>query len=51
MSQFIRWLGIEITGILIELALWGIATHLVWGIQLKVSKRIMIVCAFGARLL
>ncbi|OAA77190.1 hypothetical protein LEL_04013 [Akanthomyces lecanii RCEF 1005] len=50
-SMFIRWLGIEITGILIELALWGIAAHLVWGIQLKVSKRIMIVCAFGARLL
>ncbi|KAM3509008.1 hypothetical protein MY11210_006503 [Beauveria gryllotalpidicola] len=50
-TMFRRWLGIEISGILIELVLWGMAAHLVWGIQLKTSKRVLIICAFGARLL
>ncbi|KAJ3485916.1 hypothetical protein NLG97_g6722 [Lecanicillium saksenae] len=50
-AMFIRWIAIEVTGIVIELTLWGMAAHLVWGIQLKVSKRIMIICAFGTRLL
>ncbi|XWW96336.1 hypothetical protein V2A60_004309 [Cordyceps javanica] len=50
-DMFSRWLGTEITGIVIELVLWGIAAHLVWGIQLKLSRRIIIICAFGARLL
>ncbi|KAJ6787679.1 hypothetical protein PWT90_08377 [Aphanocladium album] len=50
-NMFIRWISIEVTGILIELTLWAMAAHLVWGIQLKLSKRIMIICAFGGRLL
>ncbi|KAM0665942.1 hypothetical protein ACQRIU_005286 [Beauveria bassiana] len=50
-SKFRRWLGIEVSGIFIELMLWGMAAHLVWGIQLKTWKRILIICAFGARLL
>ncbi|OAA37815.1 hypothetical protein BBO_07523 [Beauveria brongniartii RCEF 3172] len=49
--MFRRWLGIEVSGIFIELVLWGMAAHLVWGIQLKTSKRILVICAFGARLL
>lgn len=50
-SKFRRWLGIDVSGIFIELVLWGMAAHLVWGIQLKTWKRILIICAFGARLL
>ncbi|KAH8707348.1 hypothetical protein HC256_010623 [Beauveria bassiana] len=50
-TMFRRWLGIEVSGIFIELVLWGMAAHLVWGIQLKTWKRILIICAFGARLL
>ncbi|KAM3436148.1 hypothetical protein MY4824_004453 [Beauveria thailandica] len=50
-DMFRRWLGVEVSGIFIELVLWGMAAHLVWGIQLKTSKRILVICAFGARLL
>ncbi|KAK8143067.1 hypothetical protein G3M48_007794 [Beauveria asiatica] len=50
-DMFRRWLGVEVSGIFIELVLWGMATHLVWGIQIKTSKRILVICAFGARLL
>ncbi|KAM3451331.1 hypothetical protein MY3296_005372 [Beauveria thailandica] len=50
-DMFRRWLGVEVSGIFIELVLWGMAAHLVWGIQLKTSRRILVICAFGARLL
>ncbi|KAM3558704.1 hypothetical protein MY1884_003847 [Beauveria asiatica] len=50
-GMFRRWLGVEVSGIFIELVLCGMAAHLVWGIQLKTSKRILVICAFGARLL
>ncbi|EGX93746.1 hypothetical protein CCM_02015 [Cordyceps militaris CM01] len=50
-DTFGRWLVIEVTGILLELGLWGVAAHLIWSIRLKRSKRVLVVCAFGARLL
>ncbi|KAM3552774.1 hypothetical protein ARSEF4850_007229 [Beauveria asiatica] len=50
-GMFRRWLGVEVSGIFIELVLCGMAAHLVWGTQLKTSKRILVICAFGARLL
>ncbi|KAG6030823.1 hypothetical protein E4U19_000266 [Claviceps sp. Clav32 group G5] len=45
-----RWIGIEATGLVIELALWMLSFNLVWGLQMRTQKRSFILGAFGARL-
>lgn len=49
--QHLRWFGIEISGLVIELALWLLSIHLVWNLQMRLQKRIFILGAFGFRLL
>ncbi|KAK2590387.1 hypothetical protein QQS21_011924 [Conoideocrella luteorostrata] len=49
-AMYSRWIGIEVTGLIIELGLWLLSIHLVWGLQMQFRKRIFILCAFAARL-
>ncbi|KAM3541476.1 hypothetical protein ARSEF1564_005584 [Beauveria bassiana] len=48
---FIRWMSIEIIGAVIELAIWVLAVHLVWTLQMTLRKRIYILSAFGVKLI
>jgi hypothetical protein len=50
-NQFDRWIAIEVTGLLLECALFAMSTALVWGLQMKLMKRAQILSAFGVRLL
>ncbi|KAJ3494565.1 hypothetical protein NLG97_g4000 [Lecanicillium saksenae] len=50
-TMFSRWVGVEATGLVVEVALWGLATHLVWSLQMQQNRRVFIVGAFGFRLL
>ncbi|CEJ82678.1 hypothetical protein VHEMI02727 [[Torrubiella] hemipterigena] len=45
------WMGIEISGMVLEFALWISSCHLVWGLQMKLTRRLFILTAFGTRLL
>lgn len=49
--QYVRWIAIEAVGLVVEVALWGYSIDIVWGLQMKISKRILILCAFACRLL
>ncbi|KAM3563762.1 hypothetical protein MY1884_001126 [Beauveria asiatica] len=49
-TQFIRWISIEIIGAVIELAIWVLAVHLVWTLQMTLRKRIYILSAFSVKL-
>ncbi|KAJ6786768.1 hypothetical protein PWT90_10742 [Aphanocladium album] len=49
--MFIRWVSIETTGMIVELATWFLAIHLVWSLQMALRKRIYILSAFGVKLL
>jgi hypothetical protein len=49
--QYGRWIGVEVAGLLLEAALWVLSINLVWGLQMTLRKRLIIVGAFGFRLL
>jgi hypothetical protein len=42
---------IESGGLAVEAILWGLSVSLVWGLQMRLSKRVLILGAFGSRLL
>jgi hypothetical protein len=42
---------IESGGLAIEAILWGLSVSLVWGLQMRLSKRVLVLGAFGSRLL
>ena len=50
-GQYTRWLGIEASGLALELMLWLFSTTLVWGLQMSLQKRLKVVGLFGFRLL
>ncbi|KAJ6782936.1 hypothetical protein PWT90_03088 [Aphanocladium album] len=50
-SMFSRWIGVEASGLAVEVALWALAIHLVWSLQMQRNRRVFIVGAFGFRLL
>ncbi|ATY64606.1 hypothetical protein A9K55_004761 [Cordyceps militaris] len=49
-SRFSRWLGIESTGILVELSLFILSTSLVWSLQMATSRRLYLAAILGVRL-
>ncbi|KAG5976350.1 hypothetical protein E4U55_007352 [Claviceps digitariae] len=49
-TMYSRWIGIETTGLVLELGLWILSIHLVWGLEMRKKKRAFILGAFGARL-
>lgn len=46
-----RWIVVEIAGLVVEIGLWFMSLSLVWGLQMRLSKRVLILGAFGGRLL
>ncbi|OAA53275.1 Transcription factor [Cordyceps fumosorosea ARSEF 2679] len=48
---FRRWSGIECSGLVLSAALWGLTVHLIWTLQMRLSRRIVILLVFGFRLL
>lgn len=50
LRQWYRWIAVEATGILLEFTLWGLSINLIWGLQMKLDKRLLILGAFGCRL-
>ncbi|KAJ9607858.1 hypothetical protein H2200_007937 [Cladophialophora chaetospira] len=50
-SLFHRWIAIEAVGLGIEVALWALSISLIWGLQMRLHKRLTILTAFGCRLL
>lgn len=50
-SLFHRWMAVEATGLAIEIGLFALSIALVWGLQMKASKRILVLGIFGCRLL
>jgi len=49
--QHSRWIAVEATGLAIEVALWALSISLIWSLQMKIQKRVLILSAFGCRLL
>ena len=49
--QYLRWLAVEATGLAIEVALSILAIWLIWGLQMKIQKRLLTLSVFGFRLL
>ncbi|OAA35712.1 hypothetical protein BBO_08557 [Beauveria brongniartii RCEF 3172] len=50
-SFFLRWVGIEATGILVELALFMISISLIWFLDMPKPRRTCLMAAFSTRLL
>lgn len=48
-SPFTRWIGIETVDMLIELAIFGLAVFLVWGLQMSRKLKFVVVGAFLCR--
>jgi len=48
--QFTRWLVVETTSLVIELALWLFAFALIWDLNTQVHRRIKLLSIFAARL-
>ena len=49
--QYYRWIAVEAVGLAIEVALWALSVALIWGLQMRLHKRAMILASFGCRLL
>lgn len=49
-SLFAQWQAIAAFDIATEIALFGMAVHLVWGLQTAVSGKLRVIFAFGLRL-
>ena len=49
--QYYRWIAVEATGLALEVALWMLSLSLIWGLQMKIKKRVLILSPFGCRLL
>lgn len=49
--QFHRWIAVEVLGMVVEVALWVHSMSLIWGLQMKLKKRILILTVFACRLL
>lgn len=45
------WIAVEATGLAVEVALWILGISLIWGLQLKIQKRMLTLSVFGCRLL
>ncbi|EFQ97713.1 hypothetical protein MGYG_00753 [Nannizzia gypsea CBS 118893] len=50
-SMFYRWIAVEVGAMVIEIALWLLSLSLIWGLQMNRQKQILILAAFGSRLL
>ncbi|KAK4574440.1 hypothetical protein LTR86_001281 [Recurvomyces mirabilis] len=46
-----RWLGIEVSGAVLEIVLWTYSITLVWGLSMPLGRRLKVVAVFGGRLL
>lgn len=49
-SLFTRWQFIAALDILTEIALFSISLYLIWGIQMSLKSKIIVVTSFGCRL-
>lgn len=49
-SLFAQWKAITALDIATEVGLFGMAVHLVWGLQTAVSGKLRVIFAFGLRL-
>lgn len=49
--QYARWIAIDASGLFIDVVLWALSVNLIWGLQMKMRKRIFILTAFAVRLL
>lgn len=49
--QHNAWMGVEISGLVLEVGLWISSCHLLWGLQMQLRRRLFILAAFGTRLL
>ncbi|KAK2871601.1 hypothetical protein FQN49_003017 [Arthroderma sp. PD_2] len=50
-SLFYRWIAVEAGGLATEVAVWLLSLYLIWGLQMKCRKQVLILVAFGCRLL
>jgi hypothetical protein len=47
---FTRWIAVETPGLAIELGLWSFALILIWGLNMRVPRRLKLISIFGIRL-
>jgi hypothetical protein len=50
-SLYHRWIAVETSGLVVEACLWLLSISLVWGLQMRLQKRMLILAIFGFRLL
>ncbi|KAK4556125.1 hypothetical protein LTR86_006822 [Recurvomyces mirabilis] len=50
-SMFARWVGIELSGYLVEIIAVGLSIHFVWGLNMPLKKRLSVSAIFAFRLL
>jgi hypothetical protein len=50
-SLYTRWIAIESIGLAIEAAIFALGISLIWGLQMGIGKRLVILSAFGCRML
>lgn len=48
---FVRWIGVEASGLVIELACWGFSVNLVWTLNMPILRRLKLIFIFAMRLL
>lgn len=50
-SMYHRWIAVETAGLVVEACQFLLSISLVWGLQMKLQKRVLILTIFGVRLL
>lgn len=49
--KFVRWIGVEASGLVVELACWVFAVTLVWTLNMPLHRRLKLILIFAMRLL
>ncbi|KAF4547797.1 Hypothetical protein D9617_36g063350 [Elsinoe fawcettii] len=50
-TMYFRWLGIEVTGLAIDICSVAMSTYMIWGLQMPIKKRLAVAAIFCSRLL
>lgn len=50
-AQFVRWLIVEVLGLVLEVCIWLFAVALIWPLHMQLSRRLKLLSLFGVRLL
>ncbi len=50
-SQLVRWVGIEISGYLLDTLGAALATYFVWPLRMTITRKLLVLSIFNCRLM